>query len=1373
MDTTDLPHDSIDTFIARQLPAWLTAASSEHLLKLQRCLVQQQRIQQRLQAVMSQVTPLDAFAAPRLAAALEAQAGLTLDVRGAHLERVTTVRIPSYVAGVPAGFVNETTRQSLLAAALHNFAAEETRSEAYAQGSRLLDASGAPLALAPQVFATLCRTLDLGGHYRTHLQGVLAPPGEAGGALHALVEEGHRVALEAAVRLAAIKGDIDPRSYLQLLPLIASRPVVPSDTARLHVHEIRLLGKRAIGVVAIEVRNAASSSLEGVIAWIPDDPHGALVRHGSWAQLYQSLESRLRLPGYAAFFQRFISERDRAAFAQGIVQRLAQGTGAIELDGRAFPVEGPLFEHLRRRQLGKILDDGRLLAVPTGDEDRDARDRRLKSYLAAGLDLLGLAAFFVPGLGLPLLGLAAAQVADEVYEGYQSWQLGDREAALGHVFAVAQTVVSTGLIGGAGVAAGRVLERVPHVDGLTPVSTATGKLRLSAAQGPEQARHWSGGGSLMRPLDSALADVSDSLAERLLAITGLDEDRLRRLHLEQAPAPARLLDVLQRYRLHEQDPALRGDAFEAHLAQLQWHASVAESVLMRDFPGLSPRCAREIVSQSNGRQLQTVIEQSRVPLALAERARWALHESRLDRALAGLHQAQAMNADGERVALGLLDQWQPWPDTVRVELREDSADGALIAHTQAPAASDIRRIVRSSQGYGVVDGQGVATPGGGLFEALLLCLDDAQKLQLGDSAQSAQALSEALALRAARQRGQLSGMLGMAQPANGIRPPVRLGDGRVGYPLSGRPESSRQAIRRWLHRLYPTYTDVQLERYMDARVREGVDLWDHCRDAQHQLDSLQATLDAWLGEPVGLLRRLRRSKVARQIRRAWRRKTSDAHGNHTLRIEGEDVANLPLFGAEVDFSHIVHLTLRGMQLTRLDADWLRAFSGVSRLDLRDNQLASLPAGLEQLPRLTVLRLDGNRIVLDAEANARLATLTQLRELGLSNNPLALPPRVEGLLHLRQLSLRSTGLQALPMPVLAHPRLEIVDLRDNQIQALPEDLTDLQRRRLRRLALHDNPLDAASAERLRQFMSADNSSPVSPLHHGLVDDVILERWVSAFDEPERPARRRDWTRLHAEEGSADFFRLLADLSGTGEYHRDPRGLQLRVWEIIETCLHNGEVRDAVFELAAEPRGCIDRLLLTLSSIEVRVQVVQVTSGLFGLHAERPLLRLGRSLFRLDEVNRIAAQYISELEASGVVPVDDVEVYLAYRIGLTRALGLPWQPGYMYFERYSQVSRARLREAEGAVLRAETRAALSRSLAARDFWMEFLRDTQPDAFETMNRPFHEQLEALAGQAASMSEQAYLQQADSIAQARAAAERILILKLSRHAYDRHPDL
>ncbi|CAG8868780.1 hypothetical protein PS627_03163 [Pseudomonas fluorescens] len=1373
MNTTAIPHDSIDTFIARQLPAWMTSASSDHLRRLHQCLVQQQRVQQRLRSIMSQVVPLDAFAAPRLAAALQAQAGLRLDVRSARLQRVSTTQIPSYVAGVPAGFVTETSEQSLLAAALHNFVNEETRHEAYAPGSMLLDANGAALALAPPAFAALCRALDVGGSYRTHLQAVLAPAGEAGKMLHTLVEEGHRLAMETAVRLAAAKGEIDERSYRQLLPLIAARPVVPSDTAALRAHEVRVLGKRAVGVVAIEVRNAGSSSVQGVIAWIPDDPHGALARYGTWTQLYQELGARMRLPGYSGFFQRFISERDRVAFSQAFAERLAQGSGALELDGRAFPIHGRLFDHLRRTQLGKIQDDASVLAVPTAEVDRAERDLRLKSYLSAGLDLLGLAAFFVPGLGLPLLGIAALQVADGIYEGYRDWQLGDREAALGHAFEVAQTVVSMALVGGAGAVAGRALERLPHVDGLTPVPTAAGELRLTAEHGPEQARHLSGGGLLLRRLDSSLAQVTDAQAERLLAITGFDEDRLRRLHLEQAPAPARLLDALQRYRLHEQHQALRGEAFEARFAELQLAPSAAEAVLMRDFAGLSVRCAREIVANANGRQLERVIDHTRVPLALAEQARWALRDSRIDRALGSLHQASTMNRDGETLLLALLDQWQPWPQTVRVELRQGSADGALIAQTQARAASVTRRIVRTAQGYGVSDGQGGTSVVPELPQALLLTLDETQKVQLGDSAQSPKALAEALAMRAAEQREKLPALLGMAPQGNGIRPPVRLGDGRVGYPLSGRSESSRQAIRRGLNRLFPTYTDAQLERYMDIQLREGEDLWQHYRDLQRQLSSLQSTLDAWASEPVGLLRRLRRRTVAKRIRRAWRRKSTDIQGNPSLMIEGEDIGELPLLDRHVDFSHVTHLTLRGMRLASLDEHWLQHFSGVSRLDLGHNEFTRLPVGLEHLPRLTELRLDSNRIVLDTEANRRLAALGQLRELDLKHNPVGLPPRVEGLIRLRRLSLRNTGLQSLPIPLLDHPQLESVDLRDNHIRSIPASLSEVQRRRLERWSLHDNPLDQASADRLRRFTEGDTPSPPRQRQHADVDNLIRERWITGNTESERSAQRQAWARLQAEEGSADFFRFLADLSGTGEYYDDTNGLQDRVWHIVDTCVHNTQARQAVFELAAQPRGCIDGLLLILSSIEVRLLVVQETAGLYGLHAERPLLRLGRSLFRLDEVNRIAAQYIDELQRDGISQADDVEVYLAYRIGLADTLGLPRQPEYMYFQRYSLVSRALLDNARAAVLRAETRAALSRSLAARDFWVDFLNDTQPDAFEALNRPFHEQLEALAGQAAAMDEQAYLQQVDEVAQSRMAAERILILKLSRHAYDRHPDL
>ncbi|MFP3498774.1 DUF6543 domain-containing protein, partial [Pseudomonas sp. SIMBA_059] len=96
----------------------------------------------------------------------------------------------------------------------------------------------------------------------------------------------------------------------------------------------------------------------------------------------------------------------------------------------------PLFIYLRARCIQKIIDDAQALAVPTGVEDAAARTERLSSYENVGLTLLGLAGLFVPVLGEVMLGITALQIADEVYEGYEDWQIGDREAALGHLFSV-------------------------------------------------------------------------------------------------------------------------------------------------------------------------------------------------------------------------------------------------------------------------------------------------------------------------------------------------------------------------------------------------------------------------------------------------------------------------------------------------------------------------------------------------------------------------------------------------------------------------------------------------------------------------------------------------------------------------------------------------------------------------------------------------------------------------------------------------------------------------------------------------------------------------------------------------------------------------
>lgn len=84
------------------------------------------------------------------------------------------------------------------------------------------------------------------------------------------------------------------------------------------------------------------------------------------------------------------------------------------------------------------------------------------------------------------------------------------------------------------------------------------------------------------------------------------------------------------------------------------------------------------------------------------------------------------------------------------------------------------------------------------------------------------------------------------------------------------------------------------------------------------------------------------------------------------------------------------------------------------LDLRNNRLTRLPAGIEQLTELKNLRLGGNQIVLSSEDNLRLSQLVELRRLELNGNPVGLLPPLASFPLLRRLSLRNTGWANCPL-----------------------------------------------------------------------------------------------------------------------------------------------------------------------------------------------------------------------------------------------------------------------------------------------------------------------------------------------------------------------
>ncbi|MBJ9975983.1 hypothetical protein IAE35_09570 [Pseudomonas sp. S75] len=1390
MSTSPFPPETVEALIASRLPAWLTAhGNTDRLLRLHQALKRQATASAALAELLRPIPPLDAFAAKLLSDAL-CKAGVNgVDVRRSHVI-VEHERIPlARVVGWPIPRYVDRSSSTLLASALHNFHITETRPSSRRRGS-VVDVSGNH-CMGFLVYAGLCRALDVGGRYQAILQECLAPadpPGEPAGQarehVHRCFEESLQANLEVALRCALFRGEVRENCYLMLLSQVSEVPVVPGVLGHVTACQPYVLGKKVRGVVAFELRPAVEAPVEAIVAWIPGDPNTQLSQHRSWASFYDTLATRLGEESYRRFFMRFISERDRVIFQLTLARHLlAVAPGKpLQLDGRHLPLEQDLWRYLRSLRIDTLIDDALVLATPTGEEDQRDRLERLQGYAQAGLNLLNLAGLFVPGLGELLLGVGAVSLAAEVYEGYQDWRIGDREAALAHLFSVAENVIGATLMAAGGVAFNAVVERRPFVDDLQPIRASDGKVRLMSPELPghaltkmeegsqgwlwhvdeklyrvqealgegelrishprrsdayaprvegngadgwrhelESARFWHGT-QLLQRFSGRLASLSAETADYLIQVTGFDEAQLRRLHLEQVAAPARLLDALDLHQLHQGNRALWGDTLDQSFSSSLGASQGTGGMLARAFPGLSLRQVVQLLEESSSAELTQMQERARVPLALAERARWALREARLDRALAGVRLPRAANADSESLALRLLHERYPWPDDARVELRQDTASGQLLVQVGSDSASAVTVIVRELSGYRVAGADGQACS---LAGALRRSLSEGQYAQLQDAAWDDETLAIWLTRQAAEDRQHAAQLMGLA-PAPALRPAPRLGDGRLGYPLSGRGGGSRHALRAGIHRIYPTLTDQELQAYLLPLIERGEGLWEHYVQLQAQLDQLRSQLRQWRANASGVLDTFRRRNVEVALRRSWRRKITNAFGEYVVEIEGEPVGSLPALPVGIRYDHIQRLTLRDMGLVDVEDDFLSRFGNLIELDLSHNKLTELPQGIRHLQRLRILRLGHNRIVLSASARSYLTQLTHLHQLELEYNPLGVAPVLSGLHNLRHVSLRATHLQALPegVPPRAH-----LDLRDNAIRQVREDLR-LLRLRLDGLELHDNPLDAASEQLLGEARAGAGTPHAVPRRRHVVDEhpELIGRYTAGDSGVERQRRQAIWNALRQEQGSSGLFRFLLDFAYSEDFEGDPSLYRPRIWRILQACERDAGLRQRLFLVAAGPQTCEDRLLLTLEQLELAVLVERAWREGPREGLERRLYGLGRGLWRLDQVDHIAAQHVAQLRRSNLVEVDEVEVRLFFRQQLRDRLDLPVESAIMHYPEYAHVRRSDLEHAYQRVIQRETPPLLARTLAERPFWEAYAHDRYAGRFEEVFAPLHTQIEAL---------------------------------------------
>lgn len=1077
-----------------------------------------------------------AFAEPLLQSRLQQVHNLSLDVRQAQLLEYRSLQ-------VPWAWDLQTRRKpiSLLQAALHNFLPDQAFDQPSALLRRLTPGQAPSptqlLPLTPADFATLCRTLDLGHAYQTHLNAQFTP------ATRRLWIAATQARLRADVELARWLLRIDAPLQGRLLALAdGPDPLLPARQVTLFgiaLHDVLLFGQPG----------------HRVTAWIPGDSRLPLYEYDSLHSLARQLKTRLCQAGFRRFFLGFVPHDQQAHVLHLLQYHLADGDNDVNRDWTlqdgaqlhldTLAIDGEPFTWLWQQYTARARQQALQLAVPTADIDAQRQQQLRDTWNNAALTFLNAAAFFVPGLGEAMMAVVAWQLLDEVIEGAQAWQQGDVDTALAHLESVALNV---GVIVGLGVA-GKVLPKLFNstvMERLVPVRRADGNTRLwrpqldayrsphglgedtaanALGQYVEGARHYlkldgavfeqrfdptegqwrlvhpvdasayqpvlehNGQGSwrlaheqpltwstprLLRRLGPMTEGLDDAELEQARLISATSAGELRRMQVHNEPTPPLLGDTLERLQAWRQ---VRGTGRGIEAFDTVYDAPMAAdervNLLLRRFPRLTRPLARRLIDS----QAPAWQVQQAPPARLLQQAAQVNQDLPLVRAFEGLHLPQLANSDSQRLIFACLERLPGWSPALRMELRGGSSEGPLLARAGTPQAAQRLSLVRRADGYRSTDAEHSTD----LVQAIHDALPAAQRMAMYPGGESGQLNAKLLAL-ASEQRSEV---------------PRWLWSGRTtGWPEQGRlrggferlrdyPQGEvRAALNLRYRRLFPASSDdetqVQFTRWHDNLLNPDTQV----QALEQQYDTLQRDLQLWAGNHPS------RRDAIEIFTRSWQRvsirRLDDDTWIHTLELDlldlqDQDLASLQLPGG---FEHVQELSLEdNHHLTQLPPSWLQQLPQLQRLSLRGNRFNHIP----QVPypeRLLSLDLEENRITWDAQQQQRLNQHTQLHALSLANNPLIEAPDVSTLTELVGLDMSNTSLTRLPVGLQIMQEPFLLNLSSNQFTHLPEELM--------------LPFDSAQAMRLEsEYLSQEVLEQIDAYYQREGVDLLVAH--SDYDE----------------------------------------------------------------------------------------------------------------------------------------------------------------------------------------------------------------------------------------------------------------------------------
>ncbi|MFI7838225.1 NEL-type E3 ubiquitin ligase domain-containing protein [Pseudomonas asiatica] len=860
----------------------------------------------------------------------------------------------------------------------------------------------------------------------------------------------------------------------------------------------------------------------------------------------------------------------------------------------------------------------------------------------------------------------------------------------------------------------------------------------------EQPASWTDKHRMFRRLGERFARLDDEQIDQAMAIHALEADHLRALHVYGRAPEAELVDTVERLlidrrlqallddlklgRVPEDAPLLSkaralpgvtehdGPALAAQVSarrrQLfqqvydgqQEPDDAAVTTLRRAFPSLHGRAARELLAElsAEGAEFQALVSGT-VPFRLVERARLSVLRIRVARACEGLFIETPQTLDQAKVALTLLETLDVREARPRWRLYDGDSPQPLM--TTAGNGQNYRLVHDNGQ-FELEDALGLELRGPGeLFETLVEVFVPDDHAALGITEPYAASLRAVLGRQIAGHSTVLAQALGKKPRQPWMLTPMRLEDGRVGYPLGGglgrfvRPASRPRAFEARLRKLYPAYSDEQIETWLARLHASGRDTEAALRVLEQQEELLKAHLKGWEWHGLMTGERTERKRFRKAIMSCWRARVpgqvvpENERESVAWQYSGYELRSLPVLGPQFIFQHVTELSLRSLQLTEVPEQFLLSFPNLTSLELNYNRLERLPGSLASLNDLRILDLSANCISLDVPQAQVLALCRRLRYLNLSGNRLNMPFSVVGMEQLAELRLRSTGLASLPEGITNCGALYMLDASNNFITTLPPGFIESDLWQRGYVALAGNPVLLRQAERAQQTWNIPEYSTVPEKF----------RWADRLDGESREDLSNLWMTIEQMDGATSFMQLLKQLTRSQDFTHPRFGemLALRVLAIMAKIEKVPQLANELFSRAVV-ENCADNATVVFQELEIRCLEWDAEQAAPSGSQERVLVALARRLWRQREVEFIA---LREAEAARRGN-ESIEWALAYSIRLREDLDLPGNARSMLHAWIPHLSDASVMRAREEIRRNETAQSVAVWMVQQPFWRKYL-------------------------------------------------------------------